>query len=219
MATISEQVNAATRMNLESQVALMTNLSAKAFEGMQKLIDLNVSAARSTLDESTATMRQLMSARDPQEFLSMSSAQAQPTLEKALSYGRHLASIASSTQAELARTAEEQITTANRRFVDLMEQATQNAPAGSENVLSMVRSAIDNANAGYEQLSRTSRQAADAMQANVANAINRFSQPATSAAPASNPAPNPASNVVADAAQQVKTAASTTAATTGGRTR
>ncbi|MGN6389424.1 MAG: TIGR01841 family phasin [Burkholderiaceae bacterium] len=212
MATMSEQWTAATRMSLESQVALMTNLSAKAFEGVQKLIDLNVTAARSTLDESTATMRQLMSAKDPQEFLSMSSAQAQPTIEKALSYGRHLASIASSTQAELARTTEEQITTANRRFVDLMEQATQNAPAGSENVLAMVRSAIGNANAGYEQFSRTSRQAADAMQANVANAMNQFSQPAPSNGAS-------ASNVVADAAQQVKTASPMPAATTSGRTR
>jgi phasin family protein len=175
MATMTEQFSEVTRANLESQVSFMTAVSNKMFEGMQKIIDLNIQAARTSMDESNETIRQLMSAKGPQEFLSMSTQQTKPNLEKAMSYGRHVANITSTTQAEITKVAEEQLAESNRKVIGLVEQAAQNAPAGSENVISLMKSAINTANTTYEQLSKSTRQAADAMQSNVSNAVNQFS--------------------------------------------
>lgn len=207
MATVTEQLSAVTRTNLESQVALMTAVSNKMFEGMQKLIDLNLQAVRTSLDESNEAMRQIMSVRDTRDLITISSQQAQPTLEKAISYGRHVASIATTTQAEVTKAAEEQIAESNRKVIGLVEQVTQNAPSGSENVISLVKSALNSANSTVEQLSKSTRQAADAMQANLNNAVNQF---ANSAASANDAVQNTAQQAVSSANNTVIQAAGAT---------
>ena len=98
MFSIPEQFSSATKTNLEAQFALFSSLTSKAFEGIEKIVELNLTAAKATLEESTAAAKQLLSAKDPQEFFSLSAAQAQPSAEKAIAYGRHLAAITSGTQ-------------------------------------------------------------------------------------------------------------------------
>ena len=155
MFSIPEQFSNATKANFESQFAIFTALTTKAFEGVEKFVDLNLNAAKASLEESSATTKQLLSAKDPQEFFSLASAQAQPAAEKTLAYGRHLASIASSTSAEFSKAAETQIAETNRKVISLVDEVSKNAPAGSENAVALLKSAIGNANAGYEQFTKT----------------------------------------------------------------
>jgi phasin family protein len=178
MFSIPEQFSSATKANLEAQFALYTSLAAKALEGVEKIVALNMSAAKATLEESTATARQLLAAKDPQEFLSLSAAQAQPNAEKVVAYGRHLASIASGTQAEFSKAAEAQISETNRKVISLVDEVSKNAPAGSENAVAILKSAIGNANAGYEQFTKSTKQAVEVIETNLASAVNQFSQAA-----------------------------------------
>lgn len=174
MFPIQDQISVATRSNLESQLAIFTALTYKTFEGIEKLVSLNINAAKASLEESTVTAKQLLTAKDPQEFFTLSAAQAQPNIEKAIAYGRHFAHIASSTQAEFNKAAEVQIAEANRKVSKLVEDAGKNAPAGSETVIEIVKSAIENATNSYEQLTRTSKQAMEAIEANVNIATSKF---------------------------------------------
>jgi phasin family protein len=183
MFTVPEQFSAATKANFESQLAMLNALTAKAFEGVEKVIQLNISAGRASLEESSATARQLMAAKDAQEFFSLTAAQAQPNAEKAIAYGRHLAGIASSTQAEFAKATESQIAEATRKVSTLVDEVTKNAPAGSENAVAILKSMIGNASAGYEQLTKSAKQAVETIEANVANATSQFTQAAEKAAP------------------------------------
>lgn len=178
MFTIPEQFSNVAKANLEAQLSLFTNLTNKAFESVEKMVDLNLNIAKASLEDSSIAARQLLSAKDPQEFFSLSAAQAQPTAAKAIAYGRHLAGIATSAQAEFTRTAEEQIAETGRKISELVDDVSKNAPAGSENVIAIVKSAIGNANAGYEQLSKTTKQAVEAMEANMNSAVNQFTQAA-----------------------------------------
>lgn len=179
MTTYTEQFSAAAKANAEAQIALFTQLASKTFEGMEKLVDLNLKAAKSSLEESQATAQRLFAAKDPQEFFSLSSAQAQPALEKSVAYGRHLSGIFSSTQAELTKAAEAQIAEVNRKVVSMIDEASRNAPAGSEQAISLLKSTIGNLNAGYEQFSKSAKQAAEVMEANVTNAVDQMSQAST----------------------------------------
>lgn len=178
MFTVPEQISGATRATLESQFAIFTSLTGKVFESFEKVAELNLAAAKANIEESTAIARQLLAAKDPQEALSLAAAQAQPNAAKALAYGRQLAGIATSTQAEFTRTAEEQIAEASRKVSELVDDVTKNAPAGSENVIAMFKSALGNANAGYEQFSKSTKQAVEVMEANVTNAVSQFAQTA-----------------------------------------
>jgi len=188
MFAIPEQFSNATKANLESQFAFLSSLTTKTFEGMEKLVDLNISTARSTLEDSSNVARQLLSAKDPQEFFSVSAAQAQPTAEKALSYSRQLATIATGTGAEFSKAAEGQIVEANRKVISLVDEVSKNAPAGSESFVAAVKTAISNANAGYEQFSKTTKQAVEAMETNLNATVNQFSATARKATAATTAA-------------------------------
>jgi phasin family protein len=181
MFSIPEQFSGVAKANFEAQLSALSALTSKAFESFEKVMDLNINAVKATIEDSTTASRQLLTAKGPQEFFSLSSAQAQPAAAKAIAYGRHLAAIASSAQSELSRAAEEQFAETSRKVSALVDDVSKNAPAGSENVVAFVKSAIGNANAGYEQLSKTTKQAAEAIEANVNTAVSQFSQAAEKA--------------------------------------
>jgi phasin family protein len=176
MFSIPEQFSAATKTHFETQLSLLTTLTNKAFESVEKFVDLNMNVAKSSLEESTLAAKQLLSAKDPQEFFSLTAAQAKPNAEKVIAYSRNLASIASSTQAEFTKAAETQIAETNRKVIALVEEVSKNAPAGSENAIAIIKSAIGNANAGYEQLTKTTKQAVEAIEANLNTATSQFTQ-------------------------------------------
>jgi phasin family protein len=182
MSTIAEQFSAAAKANFEANLALYTDLTTKAFAGVEKLIELNLSAGKASLQESTATTQKLFAAKDPQEFFSLSAALAQPNAEKAVAYGRHFASIASSTQAELTKVAEAQVAETKRKVVEFVDLATKNVPPGAESAVAFVKSAIGSANAGYEQLAKNTKQAVEALETNVNSAVDQLSQAATKGA-------------------------------------
>jgi phasin family protein len=176
MFSIQDQFSAATKANIEAQLALVNALTTKAFEGVEKLIDLNMTVAKTSLEESNVTAKQLLSAKDPQEFFSLAAAQAQPNAEKAVAYARHVANIASATQAEITKTAEAQLAETTRKVTSLVDDVAKNAPAGSENMIAIVKSMIGNANAGYEQLAKTTKQAVEVIENNLTTATAQLTQ-------------------------------------------
>lgn len=181
MNSFQEQFSAATRTNLETQLALLTAMTGKTFESVEKVIELNMNVAKAALEESTSNVRQLLAAKDPQEFIALSTSQAQPNAEKAASYGREVMAIMSGLQAEVTKAAESQIGEHSRKFASLVEEVSKTAPAGSENVVAFMKTAIANANAGYEQLSKSGKQAVEAMGANMNTAAAQMSQAASKA--------------------------------------
>jgi phasin family protein len=182
MFTIPEQFSTASKANIEANLALLSTLTNKTFESVGKIADLNMAAAKTSFEESNAAAKQLFAAKDVQEWFSLSTAYAQPATEKVQAYVRHLASIASEVQAEFTKAAETQIAETSRKALELVEELTKNAPAGSENAIALVKSAIGNANAGYEQLSKSAKQAIETIETNLNNAANHFAQPAAKAA-------------------------------------
>ncbi|MFZ6692538.1 phasin family protein [Undibacterium sp. SXout20W] len=186
MFSVPEQFSAATKASFDAQIALFSLLSGKAFESVEKLVELNVNAVKSTLEESATTTKQLLSAKDPQEFFTLSTSHAQPTAEKLLAYSRHLASIASNAQSEFTSAAESQIAESNRKVQALFEEVAKNAPAGSEQFVSFFKTAITNANTGYEQFTQNTKQAVEALEANLNNTVTQISQAAKPATRASS---------------------------------
>lgn len=132
MFPIQDQISVATKNSLESNLALFTSLTNKTLESVEQLINLNITAVKASMEESSAAARQMLAAKDPQEFMSVLSAQAQPNMEKALAYGSHVANIAGSARAEFSKAAEAQIAAVAGKLNELVEEVTRKAPAGSE---------------------------------------------------------------------------------------
>lgn len=179
---VPEQIANLFRANLDVQISVATALTGTAVDSLQRLVELNLNAARASLEDSSAITKQLMAVKDPQEFMSVTVSQAQPTLAKALSYSRHLAEIATSAQDSLSRATAEQIAEANSRMHDIVDDAARNAPAGSGNVMEIMKMAMNTASANYQRMNRTAQQAAEQAQANMNSAVSQFAQAAEATA-------------------------------------
>ncbi|CAB3789799.1 hypothetical protein LMG28688_02991 [Paraburkholderia caffeinitolerans] len=157
-----EQFAAAQKANLET----LFGLTGKAFEGVEKLVELNLQAVRSNIAESQEHAQRALSAKDAQEFFAVQSSFAQPLAEKLLSYGRHVYEIASATQAEFAKVAEAHLEEQNRKVQSLVDNVAKNAPAGSETAVAVIKSAINAANTTYETVHKATKQAVELAESN-----------------------------------------------------
>jgi phasin family protein len=176
----AEQVVAAHKANVET----LFGLTNKAFEGVEKLVELNLQVAKAALGEVADNTRAVLSVKDAQELLALQATMLQPAAEKAASYSRHLYDIAAATQAEVAKVAETQMADAQKNFASTVDSALKNAPAGSENAVALVKSAMAAANNAYESVSKAAKQAADVAEANftaVTNTAVKASQAASKA--------------------------------------
>ncbi|SHG41176.1 phasin family protein [Massilia sp. CF038] len=100
MSTFPEQFSAAGKSQVEAQLAFFQNVTAKAVEGAEKIINLNLTTTRASFEKSSAAMQQLFTVKDPRDLFSLTT-QSQANFDTLLAYGRELFSIASGTQLAL----------------------------------------------------------------------------------------------------------------------
>jgi phasin family protein len=158
----AEQVIAAQKANIET----LFGLTNKAFEGVEKLVELNLQVARAAIGEAAENTKAVLSAKDAQEFLALQASLLQPAAEKAAAYSRHLYDIAASTGAEVGKVAEATAADAQSKFLSVVDSAVKNAPAGSENAVALVKSAVAAANNAFEGVQKAVKQATEAAEAN-----------------------------------------------------
>jgi phasin family protein len=158
----AEQMLAAQKANLET----LFGLTNKAFEGVEKLVELNLQVAKASLGEAAESTKAALSVKDAQELLALQAGLLQPAAEKAAAYSRHLYDIAAATGAEVTKVAELQVADLQKNFAGLVDTAVKNAPAGSENAVALVKSAMAAANNAYESVHKAAKQAADVAEAN-----------------------------------------------------
>ena len=158
----AEQILASHKANVET----LFGLTSKAFEGVEKLVELNVSAAKAALTESASQTQAVLSVKDAQELMALQAALFQPLAEKAAAYSRHLYDIASGTGAEFGKAFEGQTADAQKQFAGLVDNATKNAPAGSETAVAVMKSAVAAANNAFESVQKAVKQATDVAEAN-----------------------------------------------------
>ena len=163
-----EQIAAAQKANLET----LFGLTSKAFEGVEKLVELNLQVIKSTLSESHDNAQKVFSVKDAQELLQLQASLSQPVAEKLLSYGRHLYEIAQATQSEFTKAAETQLEEHNRKILSLVDNVAKNAPAGSETAVAVFKSAISAANTTYETVHKATKQAVELAETNIAAATS-----------------------------------------------
>lgn len=107
MFSIAEQFSTATKSQLESQLKIINSLASTAVSSAEQVFALNLSTTKASVEKSSSAAKQLLQARDPQEFIKLST--SQPTsFDSLLAYGNQLFSIATKAQAELIRAAGEQ---------------------------------------------------------------------------------------------------------------
>jgi phasin family protein len=168
----AEQIIAAQK----SQIDTLFGLTQKAFEGVEKLVELNLQATKAALSESANNTQALLSVKDAQELLNLQASMVQPLAEKTVAYSRHLYDIAAGTGAEFSKAAEATAADTQKKFMAVVDNASKNAPAGSETAVAVMKSAVSAANNAIESVQKAVKQATDMAEANfntvAATAVN-----------------------------------------------
>lgn len=177
MSLTNEQLLAAHKANIE----MLFGLTSKAFEGVEKLVELNLTASRAALSEAANNAQAAFAAKDAQELLALQAGLFQPLAEKAAAYSRNLYEIATGASAELTKVMEAQTAEAQKKFATLLETASQNAPAGSESAVNAMKNAVSAASTAFESVQKAVKQASDAAEANFSAAAESASDAAKTA--------------------------------------
>jgi phasin family protein len=161
-----EQIQAANKSNVETFLAVAN----AQFAALEKLASLNATVVKNAFEDSIASTRALLGAKDVQEFVGLQNTFAQPAIEKAIAYSKSVYEVATNTNAELSKVAERRVAEWNENFVSLLDKVSKNAPAGSDIAVAAVKSMLAAANSAYDNMNRVAKQATEMAEANVSAA-------------------------------------------------
>jgi phasin family protein len=167
-----EQLTAWNKANLDAAV----RFAGIALEGTERMLEVQLKAAKSAFADGQQHAKTLAEVKDPQDFAQIKNTLVQPSLEKATSYMKSLYDVAATTQAEISKLVEEQISEFNRQVVANLDKMAKSAPAGSEVAVAAVKSAISAVNSAYDNMSKSAKQFAEITQANVEAATSQAVQ-------------------------------------------
>lgn len=160
---------------LETQKATLDNLFAvqgQLFQGFEKLIDLNLSILRSSLEDAASKSQQAINVKDVQDVVALTQSVVQPNAEKALQYGKSVYDIFSNVQLNLSRIAESQIAQGQQHVTETIDQLAKNAPTGTESAVALLKTSFATASNAAETVVKAARQAVDAADNNIQAATN-----------------------------------------------
>ncbi len=164
-----EQIIAMNKANLEATM----RFAGVAIEGAERMIDLQMKAAKSAFADSIQSAKALAAVKDFQELAALKDTLAQPSMDKASAYAKSVYDLTSETQAEINKLVEAQVSDFNKEVVAGLDKMVKTAPAGSEVGVAAIKSAIAAVNSSYDNLTKVAKQFAQASQANIEAATTK----------------------------------------------
>ncbi|CAG9187459.1 phasin family protein [Cupriavidus pinatubonensis] len=141
----------------------MVGLTNKAFEGFEKLMELNLKTMKTTLVQTGEGVMKAASVQNPQQLLELQVQVFQPLADNALEYRNQLQEILATTRSEFAKVAEVQYSTSKGQLQAIIESAVNNVPSGStSSPLAAWQETIKATTTLYESMQSTARQAVEA---------------------------------------------------------
>ena len=93
-----------------------------AFDGVEKLTELNLQVVKTSLAENQVILEKALATRSPQEFVELSTSVAKATAEKASLYGKQVKEIVSNMQSEAVTTAKSQMAEYQREGQEVLNK-------------------------------------------------------------------------------------------------
>jgi phasin family protein len=127
------------------------DLSTQALNGAQKLAELNIQTAKTSVAESVEQFETLVAIKDPSKLSAFGAQFAQPATEKVSAYAKHVYDITSTTGNGIASTLQAHAADAQVATSEWIEVAAKNAPAGTEPLVNAAKSAVAMYQGAYDK--------------------------------------------------------------------
>jgi len=159
----SEQIAELSKANVASAI----KLASLSIEQAEKLVTLNLNAAKLAFAQGVEGAQAAASVKDVQELFALRSKMAEFGVQSALGYSRGLYELSSEAQSELSALAEEAWSSYTKGVATWVEKASASAPAGSDVAFNAFRSTIAASTAAFDQFQRATKQVVNLADASV----------------------------------------------------
>lgn len=150
----------------QTSMAGAQELATKAQATAEKLVELNLSTAKTALSDTMEHAQSLMGAKDPQAFAALQAGLAKPAAAKAMAYAQEFQKIVADASAEFNKAAQANMENVQKGFAELMGSANNTAPAGTESAMAFFTNALTASQNAFATAQTTAKQAVEAAQAN-----------------------------------------------------
>src|SRR5688572_4304184 len=125
MYQIPDQLTTWSKANLDTAV----RFAGIALEGAERLLEVQLKAAKSAFADGVQQAKTLAEVKDPQEFAQFKTTTLlQPNLENATAYVKGVYDVATATQSEISKLVEEQVAEFNKQVVTGLDRIVKLAP-------------------------------------------------------------------------------------------
>jgi phasin family protein len=142
-------------------------LTRISMDNTERVISLQLQYAKGTLEQATATARAASGAKNVQELLKVRTRSAENAVEWLMNYSRSVYEVASETQSELSRLAEDRMTSFQQAVSETVDQAAKSAPAGSDVTVAAIKSSLAATTAAFDSFSKAAKNVASFSDAGV----------------------------------------------------
>jgi phasin family protein len=143
----------------KSQFDTMFALSHSVMQAAEQWVELNLTAARSMLEESATQVRNLAGAKDARVFLEAGERLARPASEKLSEYGQTLQMIGTAVYDDFDRIIQTQVNENTARLSEMIDLAASNAPTSAAPAFAAWRDSIAMAQTTYDSVRASTQQA------------------------------------------------------------
>lgn len=159
----ADQITAANKANLDA----VQGLATKSFAGVEKLVELNMAAAKALMTESFSHAQGVLAAKDLQAAFALQTGLVAPMTEKAVSYGRHVYGILTEAGSEYTKAVEGKTAEAQKAITQVMENVSKNAPVGTESAVAVLKSALASSQNAIDSAQSSAKQALAMAESNI----------------------------------------------------
>lgn len=158
----AEQFITTNQANLQA----LEGLASQAYAGIEKLVELNMTASKALLGDSFRHFQAVLGVKDAQELLALQSGLLKPLAEKSAAYAQHVQTIVADSGAEFAKAVEAKTAEAQKAFSGVVENLAKNAPAGTESAVAAFKNALTAGQNAVESAQTSAKNAVEAAQSN-----------------------------------------------------
>jgi phasin family protein len=152
MAIKTEQFSELHHKNMEAAM----KLAQMSIENSQRIIALQVDAAKKLFKESAESAKALGSVKNPQDAVALRTQYTQDTAQMMMETARQIAEIGNASRTEFSRMMTEQLASGSKDMMETFQAFFGTLPGPNTNVMETMQKAMATANNAFEQIARAS---------------------------------------------------------------
>lgn len=147
-----EQFSELHRKNMEAAM----KLAQMSIENSQRIIALQVDAAKKLFKESAESAKALSSIKDPQDAVALRTQYTKDTAQMMMETARQIAEIGNASRTEFSHLMTEQLASGSKDMMETFQSFFSTLPGQNNTVLETMQKAMATANNAFEQIAKAS---------------------------------------------------------------